>query len=358
MVIPPTDSASLDLIDIRRKVDARLFEFLDNKAQAAAGDCLPGEIVEVLRGFLSAGGKRIRPLLCVVGWYAAAGSGDAGAVIRVAAALEMFHAFALIHDDVMDNSDLRRGRPTVYRTLTALYSGRPGAERLGRQSAILVGDMALTWSDELLHTAELAADQSKDVQRLLDAMRSEVMYGQYLDLLSSGRPGADLQHALKIARYKTAKYTVERPLHLGAALAGAASNVMLAYSAYAIPLGEAFQLRDDLLGAFGDPAQTGKPLLDDLREGKLTALMAIAVQRADARQRATLCSLVGTPSLDESGARTIRDILYATGAPAAVEQMITVRRRQAVDALDLCYLDPEAAQALRQLADAAVARTT
>ncbi|MFD7499511.1 polyprenyl synthetase family protein [Streptomyces sp. NPDC059850] len=346
---------------VRSRVNCWLDGFLEGKAQTAVGLRMPAEAHQCLRDFLAAGGKRLRPLVCVSGWQAAGGRGELGPVVAVAAALEMFHAFCLVHDDVMDDSATRRGAPTVHRRLARHHhDGRStaAARRLGASAAVLVGDLALAWSDELLSTADLTSHQLQAVLPLIHVMRDEVMYGQYLDVTSAGRPTADVEKALRIVRYKTAKYTIERPLHIGAALVDAPPTVLDALSAYALPVGEAFQLRDDILGAFGDPTTTGKSSWEDLRDGKQTALMALALQRADAVQRRVLLTRVGDPALDEDGATRIRDILTATGALRAAEDMISHRREQAQHALDHAPFPPTATAALRQVADAAAVRTT
>ncbi|GLX34304.1 polyprenyl synthetase [Streptomyces roseochromogenus] len=341
------------------RVTAVLEGFLDEKTGVAAKLRMPPEVTQFLRDFLGVGGKRLRPLLCVTGWQAADGRGFPEAVVRVAASLEMFHTFCLIHDDVMDDSSSRRGAPTVHRRL-ALHHGNGrsayAAQRMGASAAILIGDLAHAWSGELLHTAGLTPNQLSAVLPLVDDMRSEVMYGQYLDVTAAGRPTTDVGQALRIARYKTAKYTVERPLHIGAALAGAPPAVCEALSAYALPVGEAFQLRDDLLGVFGSPRVTGKPALDDLREGKHTVLAALALQRADDDQQRTLHSLLGSPSLDEAEAARLREILTATGARTEVENMIHTLRAQALRALDTAPFPPAATARLRQLAGSALVR--
>ncbi|MEU9161996.1 polyprenyl synthetase family protein [Streptomyces sp. NPDC048424] len=353
----------LGLAGVRADIDAHLAAFLDGKARAAAEDRLPGELVATLGGFLFAGGKRLRPLLCVAGWHAATGAGPAGPVVSAAASLEMFHAFALIHDDLMDASEIRRGRPTAHRALAAHHAGRPDADRLGVSAAILLGDLALTWSDELLHTAGLTPRQLTDALAVTDTMRSELVYGQYLDLLATGGTAiadteTDTERALTISRYKTAKYTVERPLHLGAALAGAETSLRSALSDFALPIGEAFQLRDDLLGTFGDPTTTGKPRLDDLRDGKNTVLVTLAVRRADPARQRTLLTLIGDRTLDEAGAARVRRILEDTGARAAVERLIQDRLEQALHALARAPVPPAVAAALREIALAATVRTT
>ncbi|MGW2600211.1 polyprenyl synthetase family protein [Streptomyces klenkii] len=356
----PRLATPVDLSGIRRSVDHCLADFLDRKARTAAVHHMPAEAVSVLRRFLLGGGKRLRPLLCVCGWHAADGEGDTTAIIQVAASLEMFHAFALIHDDVMDRSPTRRGAPTVHRAIATLHRGergRPGAERLGTGAAILIGDLALTWSDELLHTAGLPSDRLTAVLPVIDTMRAEVMYGQYLDLLSTGVLSDDVDIPLTVIRYKTAKYTVERPLHIGAALAGADPHTFGSLTDYALPLGEAFQLRDDLLGVFGDPRKTGKSRLDDLREGKHTVLMALALRNAAPEQQDVLHLLVGNAGLDDAGAARVRDVLTATGARSRVEQMIHGRSSRAHEVLRRAAFPRHATRALHTIADSATRRS-
>lgn len=350
-----------DLAAVRTRVDQILDDFLTHKARSAAAQKMPREVIQTLHEFLFAGGKRLRPLLCVTGWHAADGHGDITPVLKAAASLEMFHAFALIHDDIIDRSDTRRGKPTVHRTLTARHSygrGAAAAGHVGTSAAILIGDLALAWSDQILHTAGLTTRQLTSSLPLIDAMRTEVMYGQYLDLTATGKPAEDLRLALAIIRYKTAKYTIERPLHLGACLAGAPQCVLDACTAYAIPLGEAFQLRDDLLGVYGDPGRTGKPTLDDLREGKATVLIALGLHRASPAQRACLAGLIGNPHLTEVDAAEARHILTVTGAGSAVEQMIIDRHHEALTALGRAPLPPAVVQTLHDLAATAVHRTS
>ncbi|MEV6426068.1 polyprenyl synthetase family protein [Streptomyces sp. NPDC051662] len=356
-LVPPGPDRDL----LRAEVDAVLDAFLGRKALTAVDQRMPTEVSTVLRDFLSSGGKRIRPLLCLTGWHAAGAEDRPHSVIQAAASLEMFHAFALIHDDVMDQSATRRGHPTVHRTLAAHHSrGRTlsAADRLGNSAAVLIGDLALTWSDELLHTAGLTPTQLTAVLPLIDVMRTEVMYGQYLDVTATGTPTDDVERALAICRYKTAKYTVERPLHIGAALAGAGQPLLDALSAFAIPVGEAFQLRDDLLGVFGDPAHTGKPALDDLREGKATVLAALALRQSSQEQADQLRTFLGLSTLTEDHADATRGIITATGAGHKVETMIAERYEQALRHLQAAHVAPGPARLLRELADGAVRRRT
>ena len=272
---------------IRNQVGRALRGFLGGQRAVllrAGGELLPG--LEALEELL-AGGKRLRPAFCYWGWRGAGGP-DCQPVLAAAAALELLHASALVHDDVMDGSDTRRGRPSLHRLFAARHAEqrwRGSPEAFGMGAAILLGDLLLSWTDGMYHASGLPADSLRRGQAVLDLMRTEVFAGQYLDLLGQAAGTGTVESALRVVEYKTAKYTIERPLHLGAALAGFTEGpVPAVFSAYGLPLGVAFQLRDDILGVFGDPAQTGKPASDDVREGKRTVLLAIARARAAAAQ--------------------------------------------------------------------------
>ncbi|WP_406278099.1 polyprenyl synthetase family protein [Nocardia sp. NBC_00881] len=337
-------------------VDAVLTGFLDDKDHRSPA-------VELLyfsgqlRGLLSAGGKRFRPLMCVTGWSAVDGGPPSDIVYRVAASLELFHCFALIHDDVMDHSDTRRGRPTAHHALAARHRDHANPAELGVNAAILLGDLALGWSYDLqVGPPSPTTEQLARMQPTWDALRTETLIGQYLDLAASGRRTADLDTAWRIIRYKTAKYTIERPLHLGADLAGGSAQQLRALSDYAVPLGEAFQLRDDLLGVFGNSDRTGKSIEDDLSSAKHTVLIATALQRATPTQRRILHRLLGKPDLTEDQCDQIRAVLTVTGAVATVEQLIATRCDAAAQALHTDHLHPAAVAVLHQFAAAATSR--
>ncbi|NEC67593.1 polyprenyl synthetase family protein [Streptomyces sp. SID9727] len=354
---------ALDLADLREHIDTALTDFLCSpSSRVPAQSRRPHgghDLDRALAWYVLAPGKRIRPLLCLIGWHTVrCGRQSAGesTALRLAASLELFHAFALIHDDVMDGSERRRGAPSAHRAFAVRHGDRADAEAFGRNLAVLLGDLALVRCDEILHSAGLTEGQYRVVLPLVDTMRNEVVLGQYLDLRAAGPPGGDTSLALRVVRLKTARYTVERPLHLGAVLAGAGAGLLEACSAYALPLGEAFQLRDDLLGVFGDPAVTGKPVAEDLRSGKATVLMALAVRRATRPQARLLRRFVGDPCLDEEGAAAVRRVLEVTGARTTVEQMISTRYAAAVAALEQAPFLPRAAEALRRIADSAVTR--
>ncbi|MEW2373717.1 polyprenyl synthetase family protein [Streptomyces sp. NPDC006656] len=350
----------LDLDRIFRSIEEVLTVFVADKVSGSRAE-EPGleALLDAVGDFISAPGKRIRPLMCVLGWYAAGGTSPVPpvSVLRVAACLEIFHAFALMHDDVMDGSDQRRGRPSLHRTLAAHHPGRPGADRLGVNAAILAGDLVLVWSDELLTGTPMTPEQIKAVLPVVHRMRRAIATGQYLDLVTTGHPTDSLSTALRIARYKTAQYTVEGPLQIGAALAGADQSLLHVLSTIALPLGEAFQLRDDLLGTFGDPRRTGKPALDDLREGKHTALLACALRRADRAGQKLLLRTVGAADLDARTAARVRGLLEECGARQAVEDLIQERHHQALERLNHAHLPATAAFALRDLIQAVHNRT-
>lgn len=342
----------------REQVQSALDTFLARHTPGLAhiSDALTPTI-SALAEFLS-GGKRLRPACAYWGYRGAGGTDDA--IIAASASLELLQASALIHDDVMDNSDSRRGQPSIHRQFEALHLQQHlhgDAAQFGAASAILIGDLALAWTDTMYYESGFDADALSRGKRILDAMRTELMAGQFLDVAEQARGGGSVDRARRVMRYKTTAYTIERPLHLGAALAGAAEATFHAYSAFGIPLGEAFQLRDDLLGVFGDADETGKPAGDDLREGKRTVLVAIAHERASAADRTTLDALIGNPTLTADEISNVRAILEHTGARADVESRIEVNRALAMAALDTDAITADAATMLQALAVAATDRT-
>ena len=350
----------LDRADLRQRVGAALAEFLAHQRDRCADlDAVAlAPVADAAEAFVLGGGKRLRPAFAYWG-FRGAGGHDSDEVVATCAALELVQASALIHDDVMDGSDTRRGEPAMHRRFERLHRadgwlGRP--EAFGTAAAILMGDLCLVWSGELLHSGGLDPHTLARARPVFDEMRTEVTLGQYLDMQTQATGDTSTARASLVARFKSAKYTVERPLLLGAAIAGASAEVTTAYSGYGLPLGEAFQLRDDVLGVFGDPARTGKPAGDDLREGKRTYLIAAAAEAADPTDRATLTGRLGDPTLDQAGIDRIRKIIVATGALDRTEQRIEELHATAVAALATVPLDPEAVEVLTGLAAAASRR--
>jgi geranylgeranyl diphosphate synthase type I len=308
----------------------------------------------------ASGGKRLRASFCSQGWLAAGGDEDPRVVVA-AASLEWLQASALVHDDLIDGSDTRRGRPSMHRHFAAEHRAagwRGDPHGYGSAAAILLGDLMLTWSDEMFRCCGLPAERVAAALPYLDACRSEVVAGQFLDVVAQASGSSDVQTAMRVLHFKSAKYTVERPLHLGAALAGADEQLIGALSRFGLPLGEAFQLRDDVLGVFGDEGRTGKPAGDDLREGKRTVLLAHAHIGADDAQRDLLDRLVGQPDLDAGQVEQLRAVIVDTGALQAVEEHIGELHDAAVAALDEAPVAAPARTSLRELAERSVRRAS
>ncbi len=308
------------------------------------------------------GGKRFRAMFCYWGYRAVraelVGTHEADALVRAAASLELLHASALVHDDVMDASDTRRGRPSTHRAFEARHRGlgwRGDPAQYGVAAAILLGDLLLSWADELLRGCGLPDSLVHDALGYFDTTRSEVIVGQFLDVSVQARARASVEESMQVLLYKSAKYSVERPLHVGAALAGGSAEVLEALTGYGIPLGQAFQLRDDLLGVFGDPGVTGKPAGDDLSEGKRTVLVGLALEGATPEQAARLDQQLGR-SLTVQEVAELQRLVTATGAPREVERRIVDLTAAGLAALDAAPVPAVTRSALRELAASATQR--
>jgi geranylgeranyl diphosphate synthase type I len=361
--IAATASSPLEAENLRSRVDAVLTTFLARQADVlteVSPDC--HELVDSVVGLMS-GGKRLRPAFCYWGWRGAGGD-PSESIVRAAASLELFQAAALIHDDLMDDSDLRRGMPAVHRRFAGVHADRgwvADGERFGLSGAVLAGDMCLVWTDELFTGSGMSVEQLAAGRSMFNRMRTELLGGQYLDVLTQAAPEPDpataIERAAQVIRYKSAKYTVEHPLLIGGMLAGASPRLLATYSEYGLALGEAFQLRDDVLGVFGDPDATGKPAGDDLREGKRTMLVGLALQGANVAQATVIRRLLGDPRLDAKGVARLRAVFHDTGAVDAVEQRITRLADQAEAALIGGQLAEQAREVLSRLIVAATSRT-
>jgi geranylgeranyl diphosphate synthase type I len=350
-------TAPASLGAIGAQVDRRLMELLGaERARWEAVDPDLGVPFGEIDRLVVAGGKRLRPAFCYWGFVGTGGDPDDQRVIDAGAALELLHAFALFHDDVMDDSATRRGEPTTH-VVAAEQHAREGwvsdSRRFGDGVAILVGDLAHVYADRLLTGATAA------VWELWHELRTELNIGQYLDILGSVRSERRLDRARRICRYKSGKYTVERPLHLGALLArdDAALDTLSALSRYGLPLGDAFQLRDDVMGAFGDTAATGKPVGDDLREGKPTPLLAMATEMCEVSQRAVL-RRVGAPDLSADEIQAIQRVIVDSGALERHERLIAELVAEALAALEGLPLTATARDELAALAEYVTARRT
>ena len=348
MAVPSAPSAPSSLSWIAQRIDVRIERLLRAELVRWRGlDADLGDPLEAIRDLVMAGGKRLRPAFCHWAYVGAGGDPEDPLVVDAGAALELLHTFALIHDDVMDGSTLRRGMHTVHRSFEARHAvggWRGEGRRFGEGVAILIGDLAFVYADLLL------ADAPRAALGVFNELRLEVNVGQYLDLLGTVRGEVGIEQARRICQYKSGKYTIERPLHLGAALAGRLDELGPVLSAYGRPLGEAFQLRDDLLGAFGDTVLTGKPVGEDLREGKPTALYAFAAAAADGAAAKLLADRFGAADLSAAEVGELQAILEGTGARRQVECTIDRRVDEALVALDDAELDEEAHARLVELA--------
>lgn len=362
----PSRRASALNEDFLAAVDARLTEVVDDLQQIWSEELAPGhasdpvdiladhDLPDLVRGLTGVGGKRIRPSMCFWGWVAAGGR-EAGEgfddLLQVATALELLHIFALIHDDVMDESTSRRGQPSVHTLASQLHliNGAHGAAgRFGESIAVLVGDLAHAEADHLV------AALPEPMRRIWRVLVIELVRGQSRDLLGSAARRRDLEHARQVAQMKSGAYTVWRPLQLGAAAAGAAPGTLSLLSRYGSEVGEAFALRDDLLGVWGDPARTGKPAGDDLLSGKPTVILALAHDRLQGAAREVL-DRVGTPELSPADVAFLQDALQAGGVVDAVESRISAHVHAAVDVLGAAgtagpALDTQGVAGLAQMA--------
>lgn len=366
--------SNLLIESVQRNIDAFLAEQTSQLDQTSSQ---LQEFVSQASALLS-GGKRFRALFCYWGWAAIAEIPDPvdpippappnpAAVILAATGLELFHAAALVHDDIMDNSDRRRGNPSRHRSFEQLHRERRwagDAAEYGRSSALLLGDLLLGWSDELMDEAVAAveSDRALTARAEFNRMRTQVTYGQYLDILEeqvwqhSGE-AEQVRRAHQVIVYKSAKYSVEAPLRIGGALAGASPAQLTTLSGYGLPLGIAFQLRDDLLGVFGDAELTGKPSGDDLREGKRTMLIALARRALPGGARQLLDELLGDPELTAQQIRMLQSTIRDSGALEHVEDLISKYVGEAKSAIDGGGLGIEATEELFRLADRATRRT-
>ncbi|MEA2826813.1 MAG: geranylgeranyl diphosphate synthase, type [Actinomycetota bacterium] len=345
-VAPRSADAPPSLGLIAARVEDRIRAVLDDElARWAAIDAELIEPFEALKELVLAGGKRLRPAFCHWAFTGAGGDPTDRMVVDAGAALELLHTFALIHDDIMDGSPTRRAMDTIHVQFEArhgLAGWRGEGRRFGEGVAILAGDLAFVYADRMLAGACRAAID------VFTELRIEVNVGQYLDLVGTARGRVAEDAARRICRFKSGKYTIERPLHLGAALAGRMPELGGALSAYGLPLGEAFQLRDDLLGVFGDETVTGKPVGEDLREGKPTVLYALAAEAAGGP--GTALDRYGADDLTDDEIVALQEILVDTGAVKQLETRIDALVESAVEALEQAPLAEEAVAALAELA--------
>ncbi len=347
-------------------VTDQLREYLDERrTEAAYIGPEYGGLIAALEDFVLRGGKRLRPLFAYWGYRAVTPGSDDPVdpeILKLFSALELLHACALVHDDVIDDSATRRGMPTAHVHFTDLHrdqSWHGSPEQFGRSAAILLGDLSLVWADDIVAGTELPGDGRRRVRRVWSDIRTEVLGGQYLDIVSESSGAESIASAMNVNTYKTASYTVSRPLQLGAAAAADRPDVQSLFGEFGTDLGVAFQLRDDVLGVFGDPAITGKPSGDDLRSGKRTVLLAEALERAgnsDPVAAALLRSSIGT-ELTDAQVGELCSVIESVGALAAVEERIDTLTRGALALLASAPINAPAKIGLTELAGLAANRS-
>ncbi len=319
-------------------------------------------LMAALEDFVLNGGKRLRPAFAYWGWRSVASGEPDSEALLLFSALELLHACALVHDDVIDESSTRRGNPTTHVRFAALHRERHwrgSPEQFGKSAAILLGDLALAWADDIVFGLEASAETQRRVRRVWTEIRTEVLGGQYLDIVAEASAAESIASAMNVDIFKTACYTVSRPLQLGVAAAADRPDVQAVFLQFGADLGVAFQLRDDVLGAFGDPAVTGKPSGDDLRSGKRTVLLAEAMALADESDPAAaslLRSSIGA-QLTDAQVDELRAVIESVGALAAAEQRIAALTQRALDALAAAPINAAAKAGLSELARMATDRS-
>lgn len=343
----------------KEEEDLAIKHFLGKKRKEA--EEISPEFVTLLdevERFILSGGKRVRPAFLYSGYVASGGKAH-DAAVYASMSVEFLHTFALIHDDIIDRSDLRRGKPTSHKTFEKYHVMKkfPGSkEHFGLSSAILAGDLAYAFAEEILTSAPFPQERVRRARYYFDQMKFQVIAGEYLDVLGGYKKSLKEDDILNIIEYKTAKYTVERPLQIGAMLAGAEVDILETFTAYGIPLGQGFQLQDDIFGVFGDKKKIGKPTDSDIKEGKMTVLIAKAYEWSNKRQRRDLNSILGNFEAKEADIDKVRLIIYETGAFDYATKLSHKLIEQARDAIAAAKLQKEGKEYLLSAANYLITR--
>jgi geranylgeranyl diphosphate synthase, type I len=354
-----TDPAHFDVwrIGLRRKVLTHLTGFVANRCAAELDESGVEVAGDILVNFVI-GGKCLRSTFMYLGWLA--GARDSDEVLFAAAGLELLHAFALLQDDVMDAASSRRGRPAAHIQFSQWHRHRRlsgPAERFGESAAILLGDLCLIWAEQMLRESGIDYRCLQQAWPRYDAMRTELAVGQFADLASDIRDLPSMDAVLKVARRKSGNYTVRRPLEIGAAMSGCSDRTVSGLGRYGETVGEAFQLRDDLLGVFGAESVTGKPSGQDLIERKATSVVIAAHDLADPPTRRQLTELMNTGDLDDNALERWRTLIVTTGAVQMIEDMIDSRVSSALDELDDLRIGEPVRAGLANMATVCTERT-
>jgi geranylgeranyl diphosphate synthase, type I len=336
--------------EVRTAVRGHLSEFVDAQCRTDLRAAKVDVAGEILSGFVD-GGKYVRSTFMYLGWLCGAGQDDSA--LRASASLELFHAFALMQDDVMDESALRRGRPAAHVMFSRWHRDRAltgASDRFGESAAVLLGDLCLVWAAKMLRESGIGAGALARVWPRYDDMRIELAIGQFADLVNDAHGFPTLEDVLDVLRRKSGNYTVRRPLEIGSAMSGCAPGVIDALGGYGAAIGEAFQLRDDLLGVFGSPTLTGKSVGTDLAAQKATSVVIAAHRLADTALRRQLSELMSTSQLSLADTERWRSLITASGAVQWIEQLIDERLGRALGCLDSVQIPEKTRAALEDMA--------
>lgn len=336
--------------EVRSVVRTHLMDYVSTQCRVELGNAKVGIAGEVLSDFVD-GGKYVRSTFMYLGWLC--GAEEDAAALRASASLELLHAFALMQDDVMDESGLRRGRPSAHVLFGQWHRDRGltgSSERFGESAAVLLGDLCLVWAGKMLRESGIDADALARARPRYDDMCIELAIGQFADLVNDSQAFPTLEEVLDVLRRKSGNYTVRRPLEIGAAMAGCAPQILDALGGYGAAIGEAFQLRDDLLGVTGSPTVTGKSVGTDLEAQKATSVVVAAHQLADSTTRRQLTDLMSSPTLSRSDTERWQALILASGAVQAIEQLIDERLSKALRCLDIADIPHPVKEALEDMA--------
>jgi len=357
VVTPPGPEFEIWRNGLRRRALEHVADFVETRCLPQLEETGVDIAGDVLVGFLD-GGKCLRSTFMYLGWLCGADPDDAA--LRAASGLDLLHAFALLQDDVMDDSPLRRGRPAAHVQFGQWHlqrglSGSP--QRFGASLAVLLSDLCLVWAEQMMRESGVAQDALTRAWPRYDAMRIELAVGQCADVANDAGAQPDLQTVLDVARRKSGNYTVRRPLEIGAAMSGS-EHLIDTLGTYGSAIGEAFQMRDDVMGVFGSPAVTGKPAGSDLAERKATSVVVAAQQMADAAIRRQFAELMSAEELDDSDIAHWRTLIVATGAVDWIEELIAERVSSATDHIFDAPIDDWVQSALADMAAVCTLRMT
>lgn len=351
--------ASKTLAEFKKKVDPEIEKYFEKVIREAENkDDIIAEALRYVRKIILAGGKRLRPAFMYYG-YLAAGGREKDKIIKTSIGIELVHTFLLIHDDIIDKDKKRHGLDTInfrYEKLGKKFFRQINPGHFGNSMAIIFGDMVAALGNQVIFNSDFNPALIVKALHKLQTIISATVVGQARDVYMEYRKRTTEKEVLKMYEYKTAKYTIEGPLHLGAILAGADDKLLKVFSAYAIPVGIAFQIQDDILGVFGDEKKLGKPVGSDVRQGKYTILVAKAIEKAGGKQKDIIKNILGKNDLTKNELEIFRNMIIETGALSYAKNMAVKLANQGKRAIEKEKINPEAKEFLTGIAEYMVKR--